>query len=82
MWFFWGVRRVKTEKNPLAAIATDRVDDAVLALLYLNLRHSGSAWKGFDWNAMNRLFEKDLISNPVSKNKSVALSAEGESLAA
>jgi len=26
----------------------DRVDDAVLALLYLTLDRDGQAWKGFD----------------------------------
>ena len=37
---------------------TGRIDDTVLALMYLNLRNSGRVWKGFDWDAMNRLFEK------------------------
>jgi len=37
---------------------TSRIDDTVLALMYLNLRNSGRVWKGFDWDAMNRLFEK------------------------
>ena len=30
-------------------------------------------WKTFDWEAMNRLYEKGLISNPVGKAKSVEL---------
>jgi len=43
-------------------------------------RHEGCgarAWKGFEWGTMNRLHEKDLISNPISKAKSVAMSEEG-----
>ena len=53
------------------AIDTDRIDEAVLALLYLGLHDNGRAWKGFDWDAMNRLHEKGMISNPVGKAKSV-----------
>lgn len=32
---------------------TNRIDDAVLALLYLGLHDQDRAWKGFDWEAMN-----------------------------
>jgi hypothetical protein len=28
----------------------DRIDDAVLALLYLGLHQGDRAWKGFDWD--------------------------------
>jgi hypothetical protein len=31
------------------------------------------AWKGFDWETMNRLYEKGYISDPRSKAKSVAM---------
>lgn len=41
---------------------TDRIDDAVLALLHLGLHDGSRAWKGFDWEAMNRLHEKGMIS--------------------
>lgn len=58
-------------------IDEDKVDDAVLALLYLTLDRNGRAWKSMDWTAMNRLHEKGYISNPVSKAKSVWLSEEG-----
>jgi hypothetical protein len=50
-------------------IDTKRVDDAVLALLYLTLHDSVRAWKSHDWDAMNRLHEKGLISDPVGKAK-------------
>ena len=58
-------------------IDNDKIDDAVLALLYLNLERAGRAWKGFDWDAMNRLFEKGFISDPVSGAKSVRLTDAG-----
>jgi hypothetical protein len=55
----------------------DKVDEVVLALLYLTLHDYNRAWKGFDWDAMNRLFEKGFIENPRDKNKSVVLTEEG-----
>lgn len=58
-------------------IDTSRIDEAVLALLWLNLDATGTAWKGFDWRAMERLHERGLISNPVGKAKSVRLTEEG-----
>jgi hypothetical protein len=55
----------------------DRIDEAVLALLLLG-RHDGDrTWKSFDWAAMERLHGKGLISNPVSKTKSVVFTDEG-----
>jgi len=35
------------------------------------------AWKGFDWETMNRLYEKGFIGNPVGKAKSVVVTPEG-----
>jgi hypothetical protein len=59
----------------------DRVDDAVLALLYLTSFRdeydSVRAWKGHDWEALNRLHEKGYIGMPAAKAKSVAMSPEG-----
>jgi hypothetical protein len=55
----------------------DKVDEAVLALLYLTVHNEVRAWKSFDWEAMNRLYEKGYISNPVGKAKSVVLTEEG-----
>ena len=58
-------------------IDRDRIDEAVLALLFLG-RHDGDrTWKSFDWAAMERLHAKGLISNPVSKTKSVVFTDEG-----
>jgi len=40
--------------------------------------HEGSrAWKSFDWDALARLHEKGLISDPVGKAKSVVFTEEG-----
>jgi Domain of unknown function (DUF6429) len=59
----------------------DKVDEITLALLYLvtweRQEELGSrAWKGFDWDTMNRLHKKGLISDPKGKAKSVVLSEE------
>jgi len=59
------------------AIDEDKIDESVLALLYLTLHDGSRAWKSFDWDAMNRLHEKGLIGNPVGKAKSVELTEEG-----
>jgi len=61
---------------------TEEVDEYTLALLYLvtHQREEGfgaRAWKGFDWDTMNRLYEKGFITNPVGKTKSVGMSEEG-----
>ena len=58
----------------------ERVDQAILALLYLTSfkEYEGNrAWKGHDWDALSRLHEKGYIDNPVGKAKSVSFSAEG-----
>ena len=55
----------------------DRIDEAVLALLFLG-RHDGfRTWKSFDWGAMERLHAKGFISNPIGKAKSVVFTEEG-----
>lgn len=60
----------------------DKIDEAALAMLYLTLHDvseygAGRAWKGLDWDALDRLHEKGLISDPKSKAKSVVMDAEG-----
>jgi hypothetical protein len=65
-------------------VDTDRIDEAVLALLFLTKcddRFGAAAWKSHDWDALNRLHEKGFIGNPVNKNKSVELTEEGGSRA-
>jgi hypothetical protein len=63
----------------------DKIDDAVLALLHLTRFTEGGgpnrivrAWKGQDWEALNRLHARGLIGDPVRKSKSVTLTPEGE----
>ncbi|AZZ78157.1 MULTISPECIES: DUF6429 family protein [unclassified Pseudomonas] len=53
------------------------MEDAVLALLAALSSDDGNAWKGFDFEIMNRLHEQGFISNPVNRNKSVWLTEEG-----
>jgi hypothetical protein len=59
------------------ALDTDRIDDTVLALLYLTLHDHYRAWKGFDWDALGRLHEKGMIENPVGEAKSVEFTPDG-----
>lgn len=47
----------------------------------LTLHDGCRAWKGHDWDALDRLYKKGLIENPASKAKSVILTAVGLKLA-
>jgi Domain of unknown function (DUF6429) len=58
-------------------VDTEKVDEAVLALLYLGLHETARAWKSFDWDAMERLHGKGYITSPMSKAKSVVFTEEG-----
>lgn len=58
-------------------INTDAIDDVALALLYLTLHDRYRAWKGFDWDVLNRLYERGFIEDPVNKTKSVIFTEEG-----
>ena len=62
----------------------DKVDEMALALLYLtSFEEKGygpRAWKGMDWEVMNRLHEKGYIGDPKSKAKSVHLTEKGARL--
>ena len=58
-------------------IDTDKIDVAVLALLFLTLHDGVRAWKGHDWDVLDRLYRKGMIDNPVGKAKSVVLTDEG-----
>ena len=58
----------------------DKVDEMVLALLHPTYSRAHGivrAWKGHDWDALDRLHQKGLISDPKSKSKSVVLSDDG-----
>ena len=61
-------------------IDEEKVDEAVLALLYLATfkdKPRWRAWKGHDWDALDRLHEKGMIDDPVGKTKSVVFTEEG-----
>lgn len=63
---------------------TTKLDEIVLALLHLNAftDHGVTrAWKGFDWDSLNRLHARGVIADPRSKTKSVVLTEEGACLA-
>jgi hypothetical protein len=58
----------------------EKVDEAVLALLYLTTSEQYGvkrAWKGLAWEVMDRLHEKGFIDNPKTKALSIVLSEEG-----
>jgi Mn-dependent DtxR family transcriptional regulator len=58
----------------------DKVDEMVLALLYLTMfddKAGRRAWKSHDWDALDRLHQKGYISDPKSKAKSVVMTEEG-----
>ena len=60
-----------------------KVDEMVLALMWLVIhgdKYGARAWKSFDWNTLDRLYEKGYISDPKSKAKSVALTDEAVKL--
>jgi hypothetical protein len=56
---------------------TSKIDDATPALLYLGLHDGARAWKGFDWGAMDRLYQEGYITDPRGKAKSVVFTEEG-----
>jgi hypothetical protein len=56
---------------------TGKVDEVILGLLYLTLHNHNRAWKGFDWDATDRLFEAGWIEDPRNKNKSIVLTEAG-----
>ena len=68
------------EINLPSELDTEKLAEVALALLSLTL-HSGRVWKALDWDLMNLLHQKGWIADPVSKTKSVVITAEGEELA-
>jgi hypothetical protein len=55
----------------------EKIDETVLALLLLTLHDERRAWKGHDWDVLDRLYEKGFIHDPKNKNKSVVFTEEG-----
>jgi hypothetical protein len=61
-------------------IDEEKVDDTVLALLFLTTFRDKPrlrAWKGHSWDVLDHLHQKGYISNPATKAKSVVLTEEG-----
>ena len=61
-------------------IDEEKVDEAVLALLYLTTfsdKPGWRAWKSQNWDSLDRLHQKGYISDPATKAKSVVLTEEG-----
>lgn len=59
----------------------DKLDEMVLGLLHLTTFKDSQghrAWKGHDWETLDRLHAKGFIENPKSKSRSVGLTAEGK----
>ncbi|MBY5163577.1 hypothetical protein KR546_13875 [Nitriliruptoria bacterium AS10] len=64
----------------LAVVDEAKIDEMVLALLYLTTHQQHGqlrAWKGHDWAVLARLHAQGMILDPKSKAKSVALTDEG-----
>lgn len=62
-----------------------KIDDTVLALLFLTSFTEGRgefavtrAWKGHDWDALERLHQKGLIADPKNKYKFVVFTEAGQ----
>jgi hypothetical protein len=61
-------------------IDEEKIDDTVLALLYLTTfkdRYGMRAWKSQSWDVLDHLHQKGYISDPATKVKSVVLTEEG-----
>ncbi|MGA9531972.1 MAG: DUF6429 family protein [Anaerolineales bacterium] len=59
----------------------EKVDQAVLGLLFLNLFEDAPvtrAWKSLPWEVMDRLHQKGFIADPKSKAMSVVMTEEGK----
>jgi hypothetical protein len=73
------VSRVQESEEGYGTAACDleKIDQSVLALLHLTLHDGVRAWKQFDFEVMDRLFEKGFILSPANKSKSVVLTDKG-----
>ena len=60
-------------------VKIERVGDPAPGIAYPRLidAQGRRAWKGFDWDALDRLHKKGFISDPVSKAKSVTFTEDG-----
>jgi hypothetical protein len=54
-----------------------KIDEAVLALLYLTLHDGNRAWKTIDFATLDRLQEQGFLSGTVTRAKSVVFTEKG-----
>ena len=59
------------------AVDWEGVDQAALALMLLGVHDGWRTWKGFDWEVLDRLHQKGLITDPKGKARSVIFTEEG-----
>jgi hypothetical protein len=67
------------DRADLSAISDKKIEEAVLALLYIysvEERAARWSWKTYDWDVTQRLFEQGFIDNPRGTRKSVLLTPE------
>jgi hypothetical protein len=65
-------------------IDSDKLAEVGLAILGLTASDDHGqirAWKGFDWDLLDALYEKGWTNDPKGKTKSVVLTEEGARLA-
>ena len=60
----------------------EKVDELTMALFFLVMwdrrkDYGARAWKSFDWETMDRLYKKGLITDPKKKSKSVGVTEDG-----
>jgi hypothetical protein len=54
-----------------------KIEEVALALLSLTLHDGSRAWKGLDWELMDRLHARGWIADPRGRAKSVVFTEEG-----
>ena len=66
-----GLRQRQSRRHGVGATLADHLRRKKLGQIDLR------AWKGHDWEALNRLHRKGMIDDPVGKAKSVVLTDQG-----
>ncbi|HKY90746.1 MAG TPA: DUF6429 family protein [Nevskiaceae bacterium] len=60
-----------------AALDEDKIDEAVLAVLYLSVHNGHWAWKAVDKNATMRLHARGLLKNPHTTSRALLFTDDG-----
>lgn len=69
--------KLKAHQAQTIELITEKIDAAVLGILFLTLHDETHAWKTIDWDILGRLHQQGLILNPRNKNKSVTFTERG-----